>query len=360
MTPSNAPTVYDVARLAEVSIATVSRVLRTPDAVKESTRERVLGVVRELGYVPSASARGLAGRRTGVLGLFIPGHEALESPAASDSQETGVRVVDDREGSRHRHRGFRADYFDELLRGAEVEAWRTGHALMIGAGRGDGSIDDLAGRVDGLAVVASTASDEAIERLSARLPVVLLAGGRHELPVDHLAVDNRGGMRAVAEHALRSRGPGAVLVLGGPHDSPDAEERRLGVRDALEAVPSTEVVHDDGLFVRERGRERTAAALADGPLGAVIAANDQLALGALDALRAADVAVPGQCVVTGFDGVEEARLSRPPLTTVSQPMEALGRTAVRTLLDRIAEPRRPRQDARMPVTVLLRESCPPS
>lgn len=360
MAPPNAPTVYDVADRAGVSIATVSRVLRTPDAVRQSTRERVLAVVQELGYVPSASARGLAGRRTGVLGLFIPGHEALEEPIAADRAHDGVRIVDDRSGSDRRHRGFRADYFDELLRGAEVEAWRNGHALMIAAGRGDASIDDLAGRVDGLAVVASTVSDGAVERLAARLPVVLLAGGRTALAVDHLAVDNRSGMRAVAEHALRSRRPGGVLVLAGPRDSPDAEERRQGVRDALVAHDDAAVQHDDGVFTRERGRARTAAALARGPIGAVIAANDQLALGALDALLDAGVGVPERCVVTGFDGIEEARLSRPPLTTVAQPMEALGRTAVRTLLARIAEPERARSDERMPVTVVLRESCPPA
>ncbi|GMA27747.1 LacI family DNA-binding transcriptional regulator [Arenivirga flava] len=361
MAPPNAPTVYDVAERAGVSIATVSRVLRTPEAVKQSTRERVLAVVQELGYVPSASARGLAGRRTGALGLFIPGHEAIDDPVEAHATGTGVRIIDDRTGSASRHRGFRADYFDELLRGAELEAWRSGHALMIGAGRGDGSIDDLAGRVDGLAIVASTVSDEAVERLAARLPVVLLAGGRNELPVDHLAVDNRAGMRAVAEHALRVRGPGAVLVLAGPIDSPDAEERRQGVRDALAAHGARlDAQHDDGLFTRDRGRERTAEALAGGPLGAVIAANDQLALGALDALLDAGAAVPEQCVVTGFDGIEEARLARPPLTTVAQPMEALGRTAIRTLLARIAEPQRARSDERMPVTVVLRESCPPA
>ncbi len=124
---------------ASVSIATVSRVLRTPDAVREATRERVLDAVRDLGYVPSGNARALAGRKTGVIGLCFPGHDALEeedrpAPELADGVGGGVRVVDDR------RRGAAPQspnlYFDEVLRGAEVEAWRRGFALMVAAGRG--------------------------------------------------------------------------------------------------------------------------------------------------------------------------------------------------------------------------------
>lgn len=77
---TKAPTVYDVAAHADVSIATVSRVLRRPDDVRPETRSRVLESVRALGYVPSGAARGLAGRRTGVLGLFLPGHDGIDGP----------------------------------------------------------------------------------------------------------------------------------------------------------------------------------------------------------------------------------------------------------------------------------------
>ncbi|WP_270410707.1 LacI family DNA-binding transcriptional regulator [Microbacterium maritypicum] len=107
---SKAATVYDVADRAGVSIATVSRVLRSPDAVRPVTRERVLDAVAALGYVPSGSARGLAERRTGVLGLYFPGFDAAED----DGRYTSML------------------FLDEVLRGAELEAWKQGFVLMVG------------------------------------------------------------------------------------------------------------------------------------------------------------------------------------------------------------------------------------
>lgn len=90
------PTVYDVASAAGVSIATVSRVLRTPDAVREGTRDRVQAAIRSLGYVPSGNARALAGKRTGVVGLLLPGFDVVPDERPDLVTDGGVRVVDDR------------------------------------------------------------------------------------------------------------------------------------------------------------------------------------------------------------------------------------------------------------------------
>ena len=114
------PTVYDVASAAGVSIATVSRVLRTPDAVREGTRDRVQAAIRTLGYVPSGNARALAGKRTGVVGLLLPGFDVVPDERPDLVTDGGVRVVDDR---RHVTQPFSSNlYFDEVLRGAETEA----------------------------------------------------------------------------------------------------------------------------------------------------------------------------------------------------------------------------------------------
>src|SRR4051812_32955107 len=118
-----APTVYDVAERAGVSIATVSRVLRMPDAVASATRERGLEAVQFLGYVPSASARGLASQRTNVIGLFFPSHDDHNISTAKPllaGAEVPVVKDDDDEGQ------LENLYFDEVLRGAEIEAWRRG------------------------------------------------------------------------------------------------------------------------------------------------------------------------------------------------------------------------------------------
>ncbi|WP_432512582.1 LacI family DNA-binding transcriptional regulator [Kineococcus sp. SYSU DK001] len=359
------PTVYDVADRAGVSIATVSRVLRTPDAVREATRERVLDAVRALGYVPSGNARALAGNRTGVIGLCFPGHDGLEEDdRPSLVAEGGVRVVDDR------RRGAGPStpnlYFDEVLRGAEVEAWRRGFALMVAAGRGparDVIVNDVAGRVDGLAVVARTVSDDLLAHVARRIPVVVLADATHPGErgdaFDHVSADNAAGMRALVAHVVGGLGVRDVVYVAGPPDSPDDAERQLGLAAALADAGLPPVPQVRGDFRRDRAFEAVSGLLVQRVPRALVCGNDQSALGALDAVRAAGLSVPGDVYVTGFDGVDGARFSDPPITTVAQPMADLGRAAVRAVVDRLAAPQAPRLVARLPVEVLLRESCPP-
>jgi LacI family transcriptional regulator len=147
-----ATTVYDVAAPAGVSIATVSRVLRHPEEVRPSTRERVLASVSDLGYVPSANARGLAARRTALLGVFYFGGDAEDDGAGMPGvPDASVDVVVDIQDSLE---GCASDaYFNEVLRGSEREARRHGFAVMFGVGPAATAVEmvnDMAGRVDGL------------------------------------------------------------------------------------------------------------------------------------------------------------------------------------------------------------------
>lgn len=185
---------------------------------------------------------------------------------------------------------------------------------------------------------------------------------------DAVRVDNRGGMRALVEHVLAVKPPGPVLYLAGPPDSPDAAGRAAGFRDAIggdgagsdgtgrDGTAWTELLGD---FTWQGGHDAVAAHLEQDTPAAVIAANDQSALGALAALREGGVDVPGTCVVTGFDGIDESRWSTPALTTVRQPMLDLGVRAVELLLRRIADPGAPSTELLLPVDVLLRHSCGP-
>jgi len=174
---SRKATVYDVAERAGVSIATVSRVLRQPDAVRPATRERVLDTVSELGYVPSGSARGLAERRTGVLGLYFPGFDASEDAPALDVLAEGQPTrpsftVEQRTADAGVPQPTML-FLDEVLRGAELEAWKQGFVLMIGVGRDDPgreTVRDIAGRVDGLMVLARSVPDDVLARLARRSP----------------------------------------------------------------------------------------------------------------------------------------------------------------------------------------------
>lgn len=350
-----APTVYDVAERAQVSIATVSRVLRSPDAVKAATRERVLEAVRELGYVPSANARGLAARRTNVIGLFLPGHDDLPPGSPFPPQSDDVPIVSEAQDLPENE----ALYYDEVRRGAEIEAWRQGFALMVASGQGaslEALVTDLAGRVDGLAVLAGTVPVELLTHVARRIPVVVLAGSGLDDEFDHVSANNAPGMRALVRTVLDAGGVRDVIYVAGPGDSVDDLERFSGFSQAMAdaGISEREVLRGD--FTRGSGRQ-VAALIRDLPQ-AIVCANDQMALGVLDVLEERGIRVPDDVRVTGFDGIAAGRHSRPSLTTVHQPMAELGRAAVHAITSRLEQPDRPRQALTLPVRVVLRQSSP--
>jgi LacI family transcriptional regulator len=358
------PTVYDVAAHAGVSIATVSRVLRRPADVRASTRDQVMASVRELGYVPSASARGLAARKTGVLGLYFPDFDAMEVlDDAEFERPVRVKILVDDGSDDDRHSNL---YFDEVLRGSELEAWRRGFVLMAGVGRDSefepnvAMVEEIAGRVDGLAVLAQSVPDSVLAHVSRRIPVVIIAGPRRGDVFDHVSVSNTEGMRALTEHLIDDHGVREPVYLAGPFDSPDDAERYDGFAQAMEGRgidPKGLTLRHAG-FSRQQARAVAEELCASGTLPrAVVCANDQMALGVLDVFGRRGVSVPADVIVTGFDGIDEAGQSHPRLTTVHQPMVDLGRAAVRAMALRLEDPEQPPISMRLPVQVLLRESC---
>lgn len=361
-------TVYDVAERAGVSIATVSRVLRQPDAVRPVTRERVLDSVAALGYVPSGSARGLAERRTGVLGLYFPGFDASEDAPVfdvvdDDQAETPPFTVEEASadtGAPHPTLLF----LDEVLRGAELEAWKQGFVLMIGVGRGDPAretVRDIAGRVDGLMVLAQSVPDDVLARLAQRIPVVVLSGPARGDSYDHVTVSNAEAMAELTRLVLAQADPGQLAFLGGPEDSPDGAQRWEGFAAAVReaGIDVDDVIVLRGDFTRASGHAAAQELVGRGVRRApsvLVAANDQMAMGAIDAFRSAGIRVPDDVRVTGFDGIEAAALSRPTLTTVRQPMIDLGRAAVQLLARRLEQPDAEPMTVRLPLQILVRES----
>jgi LacI family transcriptional regulator len=333
------PSVYDVAERAGVSTATVSRVLAGYERVRPRTRDKVLTAVTELGYVPSGAARDLAARRTGVLGLCFPDLDQDEGDAAY--------------------------WYDEVIRGMERAARRSGYAVLIAAShhRDDsGLVLSIAGRCDGLVVLARTASAAMIDHVATRIPVVLLAtgedgGGQPDRAIDYLSVANETGTYQVTAHLADGHGYTDIGFVAGPPDSPDSARRLDGFRRAREGP----VYHGD--FTTAGGRRAAEQILAAGRVPrALVCANDQTAIGVMAALRDAGLSVPGDVAVTGFDGIGLSGHLRPGLTTVVQPMAGLGDTAVRLLKDRIggaAQPPQtlPRRTVELPVRLEVRGSC---
>jgi LacI family transcriptional regulator len=337
------PSVYEVARRAGVSTATVSRVLAGYERVLPGTRDKVLTAVTELGYVPSGAAKDLAARRTGVLGLCFPDLTGDQDSEPGDA-------------------GF---WYDEVIRGMERAARRSGYAVLIAASHHSddgGLVMSIAGRCDGLVVLARTAPEAMIEHVATRIPVVLLAqgGGEGTRAIDYLTVANETGAYQVTSHLADVHGYTGLCFIGGPRESPDSASRLEGFGRATAGLASQgrsiPVYHGD--FTTAGGRRVTEQILAGGRVPrALVCANDQTAIGAMAALQHAGLSVPGNVAVTGFDGIQLGRHLHPSLTTVVQPMAALGDTAVTMLKDRIGGAALPQRTVELPVRLEVGGSC---
>lgn len=339
------PTVYDVAEEAGVSIASVSFAFRRPDKLSESTRRRVLDAARRLGYAPSASARGLARGRTGILGLHAfdllldradPSAEARPLVGLKAPRLGGGSVIEWSESDDDVLADPRAFplYVDEVQRGFELECWSLGRPVMLSSGADtDVSVADTAGRVDGLAIFPSPETAPTLARYAPTIPIVLFSSAPADDPHHRVRVDNDRGMRALAEHLVDTHGV-RDLAFVGRLEAEDSVQRFAALAAVLAGRGIT--MRPSPLDATVRGEDELVpqlrALLAAGDLPrALVCATDQHAFATMDALAAAGVRVPDDVIVTGFDGTFASRLSSPPLTTVRQPMEAMGRAAVRIL-----------------------------
>jgi LacI family transcriptional regulator len=334
-------TIYEVAKRSGVSTATVSRVMADGKGFSAATRERVLATARELGWVPSGQARGLASRRAGIVGLLFPDLGG----ASGDAEEESPL------------------YVDQVIRGAERAATAVGDAVLIAATRSASGRDlafSVAGKVDGLVVMARSLSDEDTAVISRSVPVVVLARQFASGGQDFVGTENRGGSREVTTHMIDVHGCRDLVFLAGPAESPDSQERFAGFAEAMaEAdLPVPRKPAAVGGFTEAGGRLAVQLMLAEGRRPqAIVCGNDEMAIGALAALRAAKLGVPADVAVTGFDDIAAARHGRPALTTVRQPMRELGEQAVRMLLDRIGDPAGPPKSAVLPTETVIRRSC---
>jgi LacI family transcriptional regulator len=342
---SSARTLYDVAREAGVSTATVSRVMHGQDGVRSSTRQRVLEVIEALGYVPDSSAQSMGRRRKEVVGLV-----AIESRGPATEIE---------------HEGLL--FIEEVLRGVESSLSSLGWPVLISVRRpADDAgayhwLQKISAKVDGLLIAEGIDPPEYLARLAARIPVVLVSGSPDERHADVVHADNRGGARAVVRHLIERHGKSRLYYIGGPREAPDARQRRSAVEEEITRHPGVRLTRSfEGRFATVSGqlavREILAAPRDEAP-DAVVCANDQMALGAMRELQAAGIRVPADIAVTGFDDIYLGALVTPPLTTVRQPMRLLGERACDLLLDRIADPALPHRVEQLPTELVVRESC---
>lgn len=321
-------TIYSVAQLAGVSIATVSRVLQGTRATSPQSRANVLAAVEKLNYVPLQAARSLAVHRHEAHGIIVPD---LIGP-----------------------------YYSELLMGYESAAEELGQSVIIVVAHpSEEAIRAvrLSSRVDGIVVANSTITDEAAQSLARRTPVVLLA----RPPVagcDAVSAENFQSAKALTKHLL-AHGRRRLSFVGDPDGSPDVQERYLGFTRAV----SMSATSAAGPIVKVGFRERSGAEVAAQVLGhttppdALVCANDELALSTMKALQHSGIRVPDDIAIVGWDDVMTARYVSPSLTTVRQPLYELGRAAAARLHKRIAGAPTAPEPLILPTELVLRTSC---
>ncbi len=308
------PTIKDIARACDVSTATVSYVINGKNTLLPETRERVLRTMREMNYHPSAVARGLAKKRMNTLGILFDnvGSEiAVWHPYTSGILQ-GVL-------SSSAQAGYNVTIFTELWRNAELSLPKLRDQ-----------------RTDGILIVAPPADTDILPSLrSAGSQVVTISSESGPFGIPSVDVDNALGIELAVKH-LRELGHARIALLGGELNMVSAVVRKTAFCDALqkfgvrvlpEYLVTASYQHADIAY-----RQARHLLTLPFPPTAVVAGNDQIAMGVLDAARALGIAVPAQLSVVGFDDISDAARLQPPLTTVRQPFSEIGTAATRLLL----------------------------
>ncbi len=311
-------TMHDVARVAGVSIKTVSNVINDYPHVRPTTRSRVLDAIAELDYRPNLSARGLRSGRTGVIGLAVP--------------------------------ALKENYFAELADAVIRAAARRGLGVVVEqtSGERDAELLAVSGAarprfLDGMLFSPVSLGQDDAGALATNIPLVLLGERIFGGPTDHVVMHNTSAACAAVDHLI-GIGRRRIAIIGAGADDGEVGSAALRLRGYRRALENAGIAADESLIRRAAHWNRAVGAdvvqrmLAEGvSFDAVFAMNDTLALGALRALGAAGIRVPEDVAVIGFDNIDEAQYSVPSLSTVDTGREEIAETAVELLLERIDE-----------------------
>lgn len=330
-------TLHDVARLAGVSIKTVSNVVNDLPNVRAVTRARVLAAIGELGYQPNLTARSLRSGRSGVVGLAVPElsqayFAQLADEVITAAEKRGLTVLIEQTGG-NRDREL------AVLRSPRLQITDGLLFSPLGLGSEDTGLIDIP------------------------TPLVLLGERIFNGPVDHVTMRNVEAARAATQHLLAS-GRRRIAVIGAHVGEivGSAALRLRGYRDALESARvgfDPDLVAYVGTWRRADGADAARRLLARGvEFDGLFAMNDELALGAMRVLQEGGKRIPGDVAVIGFDDVDEGRYSVPSLSTVDPGRREIAELAVDVLLERIAEAenRLPPRELRSSFRVVPRES----
>lgn len=301
----------DVARVAGVSVSTVSRALARPDEVAPETLAKVLDTARGMGYRPNLTARGLITGRTGMIGLIVPD---IENP-----------------------------FFASVTKGVQARARAAGYAVMIADSDEDPSqeadlVKGMARQVDGIVLCSPRSPDQVIEDLALETTLVLV--NRECGTVPAVLIDNLTGIRLTLDH-LRALGHRTIAYVGGPVTSWSTRARLAAARAIVAEHPDTELIDLGSFQPYVSGGVAAADLVIASGATAVLACNDLVAFGLLDRLKHRGVRVPDDISVVGVDNIPMSALSSPALTSVGIPLVNCGRAGVDVLVNLIRQPGAP-------------------
>ncbi len=331
-------TLSDIARRAGVSTATVSRVINRSPLVTAETTASVEAAIRELNYQPSHAARALARQQTDTIGVIFP------------TAESG--------------------FYAEILSAMDHEAGFYNNVLMTAFARGDDHgatllVNMLSGRrTDGIIVMNVKLSPHVLDQLTRRqVPLVVLDRPCEQPFIDSLSIDNQTGIRLALEHLVNTCGHRRFAVLTGPSGTYDADQRLRCFREQAPALGLDPAAAGfwAGDFTERGGYRAVRHALTEGAPqpDVILSFNDAMAFGAHLALRELGLRVPEDVALMGFDNIAMSRYFG--LTTISVPLEELGRIAIRRVLRREDPPEHGHQV--LPTSLVVRSTCgasPPS
>lgn len=333
---TQAATIKEVAERAGVSTATVSRVLSGQQAVRQELIDKVREAVRALDYQPNRAARNLRKRSAQIIGVVI-----------SDIQNP---------------------FFPGVMRGIEKVLEEAGYTLLLSNSDEDPRrelihLNTL--RAEGVAgiILAPARSDAEPLRQFIRsgMPVVAIDRGVTRASVDTVTVNNISGAASAVAH-LVELGHTRIAMISGPDVVTTGAERRRGYLRGMElaGLPAPDEYIRDGQFRQEGGYHAMLDLLdlPEPPTG-VLAANNLMSLGALQAIHQRGVRIPGEISLVGFDDMPWTSAINPPLTVVAQPTAEIGATAARLLIERIADPARPARHVILETRLIERASTVP-
>ena len=326
-------TLEEVASTAQVSRATASRVVNGDRRVRDEARDAVEAAIRQLGYVPNRAARSLVTRRSDSVAVVIP------EPASQL---------------------FGDPFFPRVLRGvsdalAEEEIQLV---LLMPQERADELRVErylAAGHTDGVLLISLHGSDPLPHDLQRKNIPVVVGGRPSSGGLTYVDVDNRRGAGSAVQHLL-DQGRRHVATVAGPQDMPAGADRLAGYHETMAqgGLPPIEEIAD---FTLDGGRAAMERLLVRSPqLDAVFAASDLMAAGAMAALAAAGRSVPDDVAIVGFDDSPLAATSQPPLSSVRQPIEEMGREMARLLLHAIRHPTDPPRRVILETSLVVRHS----